>query len=213
MVIMEIFKDGKLSQTSHSSGVLWVLDGDVLPSRTRTQFLLQFVGEAWKILWVFLWRSQLKPSGAVQKHVEAASHNTIFSIRVLLSDLNHNNWILLITRNQDLPSSLSVSDKLSSGPLWDQTSTGIISTVIYNHLTDSVTRNFWNLFFEFTIKTWYMCVYLNKGFNTSKWSFSTGLLWRLHSQTYIWGTVVQVISVNCWNSLTVKQSNFFSTLM
>lgn len=44
MVIMEVFKDGKLSQTSHSSGVLWVLDGDVLPSRTRTQFLLQFVG-------------------------------------------------------------------------------------------------------------------------------------------------------------------------
>lgn len=34
---------------------------------------------------------------------------------------------------------------------------------IYNHLRDSVTRNFWNIFFQFTITTLYnMCVCLNK---------------------------------------------------
>lgn len=61
-------------------------------------------------------------------------------------------------RNQDLPSSLNVADNCE---FW----TSVRPNIHWNHLhCDQIyTRNFWNLFFKFTIKTLYnMCVYLNK---------------------------------------------------
>lgn len=131
MVIMEVFKDGKLSQTSHSSGVLWVLDGDVLPSRTRTSFSCNLSDKHWKYCGLSFeganWNPLALSRSMLRLHLTILSSPSSGSWCLIRTNINGFYWSL---RNQDLPSSLSVSDKLwvldlcetkhplESSPLW-----------------------------------------------------------------------------------------------